>query len=51
MTPQEVARVDQARAGLLEAANTPCACGDCATPEQIHLLLSLDDEVLLEALT
>lgn len=51
MTPQKVARVDQLRAGLLEAAETPCQCGDCPTTDQLRLLLSLDDTALLEALS
>jgi hypothetical protein len=51
MTPREVARVDQARAGFTEAAATPCDCGECPTTEQIELLLALTDEQLLEALT
>lgn len=51
LTPLEVARVDQARAGLLEAADAPCDCGDCPTAEQLRLLLTLDDEALLAALT
>lgn len=48
LTPEQTARIDQARAGLTEAAETPCDCGDCPTDAQIRLLL--DDEALLEAL-
>lgn len=47
MTPQEVARVDQLRAGLTEALANPCQCGDCPSDEQMRLLLALDDQTLL----
>jgi hypothetical protein len=47
MTPQEVARVDQLRAGFTEALATPCQCGDCPSDQQMRDLLALDDETLL----
>lgn len=50
MTPDEIHRSDQARAGLTEALAHPCSCGDCATDDELRALLALPDDQLLEHL-